>query len=49
MMVKKGSVTVEKFLVKDLISSGVIKEHTNKPAREYTQLSDHYGLSITLH
>ena len=36
-----NSTTIEKFLTKDLLKKGVIKGE-----RVYTQLSDHYGVSI---
>lgn len=38
-----NSVNIEKFLTKDLVKKGIIKGE-----RVYTQLSDHYGISIKI-
>lgn len=42
---KENSVSVEKFLVPDLIKAQLIDKEDPKQPRPYDQLSDHYGLS----
>lgn len=41
-----NSLQVQKMMVKDLVKKGILQENSNRQPRPYTQLSDHYGLSI---
>ncbi len=47
MHVQKGTVAIEKFMVEDLIKKKILSNN-DAIIRRYGQLSDHYGVSVTI-